>query len=161
MRDKLKILNRPITKSDFEKIYEIYLEYNSCLDISPIKGMTRLKELYLPGIQHPGLPKGICYPEITMEKPVICGPIADISPINRMTSFSIDGVSKISDISFLQKMKDIRKLNLLPNQISDISPLKGMTQLWLADLYGNPISRSKIEELKALPNCEIYFDYPV
>ena len=158
MRDKLKILNRPITKSDFEKIYEIYLEYNSCLDISPIKGMTRLKELYLPGIQHPGLRRRIWYPGITMEKPVICGPIADISPINRMTqlvSFSIDGVSKISDISFLQKMKDIRKLNLLPNQISDISPLKGMTQLWLADLYGNPISRSKIAELKALPNCEI------
>ena len=60
------------------------------------------------------------------------------------------------DINQLKHMKELRELNLSSNGISDISPLKGLTNLTWLFLNSNQISeRQKAELRTALPNCQI------
>jgi internalin A len=52
----------------------------------------------------------------------------------------------------------MRFLDLAGNQISDLSPLAGLTNLEVLGLSGNPFSEDQIEMLKkALPNCRIIY----
>ena len=54
------------------------------------------------------------------------------------------------------ELKSVAKLNLHWNQISDVTPLKDLTQLTELELYGNQISESDIEDLQgSLPGCTI------
>ena len=53
------------------------------------------------------------------------------------------------------ELKSVTKLNLWGNQISDVTPLKDLTQLTRLDLEDNRISESDKKELQgALPDCE-------
>jgi len=53
----------------------------------------------------------------------------------------------------------LRTLALRKNQITDISPLAGLTKLKTLDLRLSPIPDEKKAMLrKALPNCDISFD---
>ncbi len=55
------------------------------------------------------------------------------------------------------ELKTVTKLDLSGNQISDVTPLKDLTQLRELYLSGNQISEAGIEYLqKALPGCEIF-----
>ena len=50
----------------------------------------------------------------------------------------------------------LRELKLIGNQISDVTPLKDLTQLTWLYLGHNQISESGIEDLqKALPECNM------
>lgn len=55
----------------------------------------------------------------------------------------------------LLKLPNLTKLELHRNQISDISPLKKLTNLCDLNLKGNPINPKKLEE--KLPNANILF----
>jgi Leucine-rich repeat (LRR) protein len=68
--------------------------------------------------------------------------ITDISPLQSMTQLKELKLSgnEISDISPIQGMTQLTKLYLSWNQISDISPIQGMTQMTDLWLYGNNIS---------------------
>ena len=49
----------------------------------------------------------------------------------------------------------MKKLNLWGNEISDLSPLKELTKLWILALYRLIPEDQKAMLKKALPNCEI------
>jgi Leucine-rich repeat (LRR) protein len=52
----------------------------------------------------------------------------------------------------------LKSLRLWNNKITDISVLKGLTNLRWLDLSGNPLTEEQIAELQAaLPDCTIYF----
>ena len=54
------------------------------------------------------------------------------------------------------ELKSVIKLDLRRNQISDVTPLKDLTQLTELNLWENQISKSDIKHLQeALPDCEI------
>jgi len=62
----------------------------------------------------------------------------------------------ISDISYLEKMKELRTLYLHSNQISDISFLKKLTKLRMLDLSKNQISDiSYLEKLTRLQTLDL------
>jgi len=66
--------------------------------------------------------------------------------------------NQISDVSPLKGLTKLKELSLTSNQITDITPLKGLTNLWELDLRFNPISEDQKAMLsKALPNCAILF----
>jgi hypothetical protein len=55
------------------------------------------------------------------------------------------------------ELGEVEKLNLSGNQLTDVSPLKDLTQLKNLRLYNNPdLTKAQIDQLqKALPNCGI------
>ena len=56
------------------------------------------------------------------------------------------------------KESGAKRLDLSDNQITDLSPLKGLTKLYFLSLYDNEISEEQEAMIKkALPNCEIEF----
>ena len=84
---------------------------NGISDISPLAGLTQLRQLHLRGYS-----------------------ISDISPLaelTRLTHLYLAG-NNISDVSPLAGLTHLGVLSLDGNNISDISPLAGLTQLqWL------------------------------
>ena len=66
--------------------------------------------------------------------------------------------NRISDVSALMGLKNLRSLNLSYNQISDINPLFALTELRELDLTGNPLSADQVWEInRALPYCTVIF----
>ena len=62
--------------------------------------------------------------------------------------------------AFIPKVKDLdtrlENLNLEATQVTDLSPLAGLTTLRTLALRGSPVSQAAVEQLQAaLPQCEI------
>ena len=67
------------------------------------------------------------------------------------------GNCEITDLSPLAGLTSLTALGLHRNQITDLTPLKGLTELKLLDLHHNPnLTKAEIEKLQeALPKCKI------
>ena len=66
--------------------------------------------------------------------------------------------TEIENFSTISSLYYLKTLTLERNSISDISVLENLNQLEKLYLYGNPLTESQIDTLRAaLPNCEIYF----
>jgi Leucine-rich repeat (LRR) protein len=61
-------------------------------------------------------------------------------------------------LNIIRNLKNLRGIHLEFNNISDLSPLRNLTNLELLILSRNPIKKEDIEELKKiLPNCKIIY----
>ena len=68
---------------------------------------------------------------------------SDIHPLQDMTaltSLTLDGIDQISDLTPLRRLTDLTFLRLSANQISDITPLEKMTNLYQLHVESNEIS---------------------
>ena len=66
--------------------------------------------------------------------------------------------NQITDVSPLSGLTKLETLSLTKNEISDLSPLAGLTNLKELHLYGNPIpDDQKAMIKKSLPNCKISY----
>ena len=66
--------------------------------------------------------------------------------------------NQISDVSPLKELTNLGKLDLRYNKITDVSPLAGLTNLEALVLDDNQISDDQKSMLKkALPNCKIHY----
>ena len=55
--------------------------------------------------------------------------------------------------------EDWKDLWLMGNQVSDITPLVGLTKLQELNLRDNPLPEDQIEKFKkVLPRCEVWFE---
>lgn len=80
----------------------------------------------------------------------------DIAATVSVDLHGLTGAITNEDVKKIGKLKNLTKLTLTSAQISDISPLIGLTNLAELYLYENQISDSDLESLKsALPNCNI------
>ncbi len=104
------------------EVLDLKWNYNIS-DISPLAGLTNLKELDLGGNK-----------------------ISDISPLARLTNLQELDLDKnsISDISPLAGLTNLKELDLFENRISDISPLAGLTNLEELELRDNPLSAASL-----------------
>ncbi len=67
-------------------------------------------------------------------------------------------VTQVSDVTPLLGLTSVERLDLDGTQVSDVTPLAGLTSLKWLDLGGTPVSVSEkaVDNLKmALPQCEI------
>ena len=102
-----------------KELRRLHLSNNQIEDMSPLAGLTKLWQLFLEG-----------------------NPIRDLTPLSglNLTDLNIsNNPIKVSDISPLAALKELRTLDLLNNGISDIQPLSGLTELRTLLLKGNPI----------------------
>jgi Cdc6-like AAA superfamily ATPase len=66
------------------------------------------------------------------------------------------GITDLNAISSIKELRQVKKLVLIGNHITDITPLRDFKQLKNLWLFGNPIPKAQIEALKkALPGCSI------
>ncbi len=64
------------------------------------------------------------------------------------------GTTQVSDVTPLSGLTSLRALDLHSTQVSDITPLSGLTSLQALDLHGTQVSEEAVEQLKrALPEC--------
>ena len=71
------------------------------------------------------------------------------------------GSCEITDLSPLSGLTSLTALGLHRNQITDLTPLIGLTELKSLDLHHNPnLTKAEIEKLQgALPKCKIIHDF--
>ena len=81
---------------------------------------------------------------------------ADLEKVTRLGL----GSCEITDLSPLSGLTSLTALGLHGNQITDLSPLKGLTELKLLDLKYNPnLTKVEIDKLQeVLPECKIFSD---
>ena len=66
--------------------------------------------------------------------------------------------TEIENFNAISSLYNLKTLTLERNSISDISVLENLNQLENLYLWGNPLTESQVDTLRAaLPNCEIYF----
>ena len=64
--------------------------------------------------------------------------------------------TQLSDVSPLTGLTSLKKLYLNGTQVSDVSPLAGLTNLEQLHLGKTPVTEGAVEQLqKALPKCRI------
>jgi Leucine-rich repeat (LRR) protein len=106
-------------------------------DITPLEGLTNLKELNL-----------------------WINNISDLTPLAGLTNLTMLNLQEnnISDITPLAGLTNLTMLNLFRNNISDVTPLAGLTNLEWLYLSENNISESQKAMLEeALPNTKIFW----
>ena len=126
-----------IKKAKESGAISLLFQYNQISDLSPLTGLTKLRELRLGDNE-----------------------ISDVSPLKGLTKLETLylSVNNITDVSPLKGSTNLERLNLSDNKITDLSPLKGLTNLKELDLEGNPVSEDQKAMLKkALPDCDIRF----
>ena len=105
------------------------------LDISVLKDLINLKELYLE------------YNKIN--------DISALENLTNLTKLSLHN-NDINDIDALKNLINLEELIISGNQITNVEILKEFKNLTRLDIFGNQITDNQIEELKnALPNCLI------
>ena len=98
----------------------IYLPESYISDLTPLAGLTRLKELYLRGQEA----------------------LSDISPLAGLTELERLDLenNSISNVSPLAGLTNLKWLHVARNDISDITPLAGLTNLTWLGVHVNNIS---------------------
>ena len=129
---------------------------NEISDLSPLSGMTNLKELDLSTNNITDriiLPLSNLTNLISLD--LSTNNITDISPLAGLTNLKELNLfrNNISDISILFGLTNLTVLNLGDNNISDISPLAGMTNLTFLDLSG--INITDISPLSGMINLTV------
>ena len=107
---------------------------NRIIDITPLAGLTQLRDLDLGGARHGN-------------------DIADITPLAGLTQLRELNLSnnQLSDIATLAQLTQLTFLSLAGNQIRDITPLAQLTKLTVLVLTTNQIRDiSPLEQLKQL-----------
>ena len=102
----------------FKNLQQLYIESSYLSDISALKQLTKLKYLCLDD----------------------AGKVTDFSPVTYLTSLEVFDVtsSSIKNLSFLDKLNNIKEFSLRKSKIIDISPLeKYKSSLTTLCLYEN------------------------
>lgn len=119
------------------------LEDNFIEDVSPLSALNSLEWLSLRNNQITDLA------DIHFES-IKDLPLVHLSLRHNVIDLDNDEEIRISDISLLQDFTDLKSLELRDLQITDISPISGLSNLTELDISQNPISDSTLNDLKDL-----------
>ena len=124
----------PPFKIENGAVTELAFWTDNVTDISPVRGLSALKQLKCWGTD-------------------FNGSLADLSPLEgmRLTMLGFMGNEKIRDISSLRGMP-LTMLDLFKTSVSDLTPLKGM-QLTVLKLRFTPVA--DLEPLKGMPLTDL------
>ena len=142
---------------------ELYLHHNSISDISPLKGLTGLKELSLEDISIQGNISVLANLTQLEWLSLVNNGISDISPLKGLTNLKRLDLARneISDVTPILDLTNLKWLDISHNNISDLSPLEGLREnitLFWANNPGIPKGGPKIEGpwlWVALPNTRL------
>ncbi|MDP8321544.1 MAG: COR domain-containing protein [Candidatus Stygibacter australis] len=116
-------------------------QWDSIRDISPLRGLVKLKSLGLYNNQISDLSPLQGLVNLSSLN-LSYNEIIDLSPIQglvKLNSLELDG-NKVNDLSPLQGLINLNLFALSYNQVSDLSPLQGLINLNSLDLNYNQVS---------------------
>ena len=132
---------RNLTGLEFASNLEtLYIDANPIVDLSPVAGLTQLKDLGMWGL--PGVDITPLANLTNLRSLDIAGcDIVDISPLSHLTklSFLNARINKIVDITPLANLTNLVELRLNVNKISDVSPLSRLSRLEFLEINDNEI----------------------
>lgn len=114
--------------SEFKKLEFLELTGNKIEVVSPLGGLTALKELTLDGNNH-------------------LRTLAGLEGLKSLEDLSVR-VTDLDDITALSTLSSLKKLNISTNKITDISALEGLTNLVTVQLDEN----RNLSDISALAN---------
>jgi len=128
------------TINDIDKITSLSLNEKKIVDVSPLKTLINLQELYLSGneiVDVSPLKTLTNLQKLWLQN----NKIADISPLSTLTNLQTLYLSynKIVDVSPLSTLTNLQTLYLFSNKIVDVSPLKTLITLQELSLFNNQI----------------------
>lgn len=129
-------------------------------DITPLINMSNIEMLYFEASVVPDLGKLFDMKWLSTLTVISCQLTGDLWAASSPEDSWIDTITisgcGLTDVTPLQNLPYLYRLNISYNDISDITPLLNMTGLEYLDVTGNPISEADMEKLrKALPDTEI------
>ncbi|MCP4216534.1 MAG: GTP-binding protein [bacterium] len=106
--------------SRFRNLEILHVYHTGLNSLSPLRGLTRLTQLYCSLNQ-----------------------VSDLAPLQSLTNLTELGISsnQVSDLSPLQGLTNLTQLFFHSNQVSDLTPLQSLTNLAILDARNNSISR--------------------
>ena len=84
--------------------------------------------------------------------------LSDISPLKNLTQLKelILSYTQVSDLTPLKNLAQLKELNISNTQVADLTPLKNLNQLAKLFLIKTKLTQGQVDDLqKALPNCDI------
>ncbi|RYZ89515.1 MAG: leucine-rich repeat domain-containing protein [Proteobacteria bacterium] len=163
---------------DFNHFQTLNISQNKIVDITPIRQMDKLKELYLQSNNLSslnGLPKGAPlevlafwdnnlqsikgvenFPKVR-ELYAQTNQIETIEPLEKLTDLKMLYLSdnRVEDISVLSRLKNLEELYMAYNKLSKLEPLKELTKIKKLTLSFNQIT--DISPLEGLTNMEVLY----
>ena len=78
--------------------------------------------------------------------------------LEKLTHLFLGEGNQLTNVKGLEKLTQLKVLDLNSNQLTDVKGLEKLTQLEKLNLQGNPdLTKAQIDELqKALPKCKIF-----
>ena len=131
---------------------ELDLFGNRVPDLSPLAGLSRLRVVQLGRNAIADLSPLRNAPSLQALH-VVGNPVSDLAPLLQMPklqTLSVGGEGhRITDLSPLAELTDLRRLTAPALGIADLSLLRGMTELWWLDVRDNPIT--DLSALRGMP----------
>jgi Leucine-rich repeat (LRR) protein/photosystem II stability/assembly factor-like uncharacterized protein len=126
---------------NFENLESLNIAYNSFTDLTPIRGLTKLRNLHLMSNNITDL-SALENLENLEGLNISYSSVSDLTPIKGLIKlrYLYLGYNKITDLSPLQNLTQLEALGLYYNQISDVSPIENLTKLKSLELSNNKIS---------------------
>jgi len=132
---KLKKKPKDVTEADYATVTTLALSRSQISDLTPLKDLTALQELFL------NLTK-----------------VSDLTPIKGLTALQglNLGGTPVCDLSPIKELTGLQRLGISDTKVSDLTPIKELTGLrWLV-LINTKVSDEQVAELKkALPRLAI------
>ena len=138
IRERLKKPTGELTKADYEKVKELYLDGNQLTELP--KGLEKLTQLKLLALNNNQLTS-----------------VKGLAKLTQLEQLLL-GNNQLTDLTGLEKLTQLEELVLGGNQLTDLTGLEKLMQLEGLNLFNNPdLTEDQIDELKkALPKCSIY-----
>ena len=157
IRERIRKPEGELTQADYDRVTFLNLQGKGLVDISPIRKLTRLKQLRLDyndltDISPLASAVGIDKLELTGNRLKSLAPVANMKTLRWLTFAR----NEVADLSRLAGLTGLEFISCYVNPITDVSALHGLTRLRKVKLQGNPVPETKLAKARlALPECDV------
>lgn len=157
IRERIRKPEGELTQADYDRVTFLNLQGKGLVDISPLRKLTKLKNLRLDyndlaDISALAHAVEIDKLEVTGNRLKSLAPVAKMKNISWLTFAR----NEVSDLSPLAGLTGLEFISCYVNPITDVSALHGLTRLKKVKLQGNPVPETELEKARlALPECNV------
>ncbi|MEO1971420.1 MAG: DUF1588 domain-containing protein, partial [Pirellulaceae bacterium] len=157
IRERIRKPEGELTQADYDRVTFLNLQGKGLVDISPLRKLTKLKNLRLDyndltDISSLANAVEIDKLELTGNRLKSLAPVAQMKNLRRLTFAR----NEIADLSPIAGLTALEFISCYVNPITDVSALHGLTRLKKVKLQGNPVPEMKLAKARlALPECDV------
>jgi hypothetical protein len=157
IRERIRKPEGELTQADYDRVTFLNLQGKGLVDISPLRKLTKLKNLRLDyndltDISSLANAVEIDKLELTGNRLKSLAPVAKMKKLRWLTFAR----NEVADLSPLAGLTGLEFISCYVNPITDVSALHGLTKLKKVKLQGNPVPETKLAKARlAVPKCNV------